>query len=68
MADKIPEYEGATIINIRRGDPAKGRGNVIYARLVAKDGTLLINATLAYITEAMTERLPDFKPTEPVKV
>ncbi len=53
----MSDYTGAKIVNIKRG---KGeRACYIYAQLVASDGTLLINATLDYIFQALQERVPE---------
>lgn len=50
------DYSDCTITNIRRG---KGeRVKYIYAKLVDKNGNLLINADLDYIVEKISERLP----------
>lgn len=57
-------YIGATIQDIHRGAKVMRGGKEIdrtchvYAKLVAKDGTVLIQATLDYITQALLERLP----------
>ncbi len=59
-----PAYEGATIINIKRGDPAKGRGHLLYANLVSKSGEILISGTLDYITGRLGERMPAHKSKE----
>jgi hypothetical protein len=54
--DNNMEYEGCKIIDIQRG---KGeRSCYTYAKLVNKDGKVLIGATLDYIVEALAARLP----------
>lgn len=50
-----PEYDGCQIVNIRRGRGA--RAGIVYAKLVDKDGNLLISATLDYITSALKQRV-----------
>lgn len=54
-------YDTTVIRNIHRGDPTKGRGNILYAELYSKngglDGELLIAATLDYIVEALKGRM-----------
>ena len=52
MTFDYSKYEGAVIRNIRRG-----RGNILYAELVAADGELIIGATLEYITKALNTRM-----------
>jgi hypothetical protein len=53
------DYSKCRIVDIRRGEKSKGRDIWIYARLVDKDGNVVINATLDYIVKALAERLPD---------
>jgi hypothetical protein len=50
-----PEYDGCQVVDIRRGRGA--RAGIVYAKLVDKDGNLLISATLDYITSALTQRV-----------
>jgi hypothetical protein len=57
----VDHYDGAKIIDIRRGLKSQNRDHIIYARLVDKNGQLLISSTLQYITAALNERL---QPTE----
>lgn len=58
-------YIGATIRDIKRGTKVMRGGKEIdrtmyvYAKLYSADGELLINATLDYITQALSERLPN---------
>lgn len=54
--DNNMEYEGCKIIDIQRGKGS--RSCYTYAKLVNKDGELLIAATLDYIVEALAVRLP----------
>lgn len=50
------EYTNCRITNIKRG---KGeRSCYIYATLVNEKGEILISATLDYIVDTLTERLP----------
>jgi hypothetical protein len=48
-------YKDCKIINIHRGTGY--HKNTVYARLVDKDGKLLLSATLEYITHTLTSRL-----------
>jgi hypothetical protein len=50
-----PEYDGCRVVDIRRGRGA--RTGIVYAKLVDKDGNLLISATLDYITSALKQRV-----------
>lgn len=60
MVDKknesINEYDGAKIVNIRRG--AGRRDEFVYAQLVSSTGELLVSASLDDIVEIMRTRLP----------
>lgn len=55
------EYDTTVIRNIHRGDPTKGRGDILYAELWSRngnlDGDLLIAATLDYIVEKLNARM-----------
>lgn len=57
-----PEYNGAQITDVRRGKGA--RSVYVYAELRASDGSLLVSATLDYITTVLRERLTatEFQP------
>ena len=48
-------YDGCQVIDIRRGKGA--RANTVYAKLVNKDGELLISATLDHIMSALKQRV-----------
>ncbi len=52
----LSDYEGAEIVNIRRGKGARSKH--IYAQIRDKDGLVLVQATLDYCVQAMKERLP----------
>ncbi len=54
--DQNNPYEGAKIVNIRRG--RGDRKHFIYASIVDKEGGLLVSATLEYCVKALEERLP----------
>jgi len=48
-----PEYDGCRVVDIRRGRGARAR--IVYARLVDKNGNLLISSTLDYIVSALKQ-------------
>jgi hypothetical protein len=50
-----PEYDGCQVVDIRRGRGA--RTGIVYAKLVDKDGNLLISGTLDYIVSALKQRV-----------
>lgn len=50
------EYEGCKIVDIKRGKGS--RSHTLYAKVVDKDGGLLIAATLDYIMKVLPGRLP----------
>ncbi len=50
------DYEGASIVNIRRGKGA--RSKYIYAQIRDKNGVVRVQADLDYCVAAMKERLP----------
>lgn len=66
----MSDYSNCRIINIRRGSKSRGLDGIVYADLVAANGSLLIAATLSYIQDALRERLPahplDAPPLDPL--
>jgi len=52
------DYTHCRIVNIRKGSRATGRDKYIYADLFDENDRLVISATLDYISEQLTERLP----------
>lgn len=57
--NKIEEYRGCYISDIKRGDSEKNRGCYIYASLYSKNGELLVSADIDYIAHILHERMPD---------
>ena len=51
-------YVGAVITDIHLGSSSRGRGHIIYAKLIGADGQLMIAATLDYILDALKTGLP----------
>jgi hypothetical protein len=50
------EYKDATICNIANGsDGAIPRPHIVYARIISKDGTLLMSAKLEQCAQRMAE-------------
>ena len=54
---RTDEHAKYTIQNIRRGKKEQGRDHIIYACLYDETGSLVISATLDYITERLRKEL-----------
>lgn len=47
------EYKSANITNIRRGKKEQNRQHITYARIMSKNGEMMVNATLDYCVAVM---------------
>lgn len=56
MDNELDKYIDCRIVDIQRGQGPYAQ--YVYARLVDRDGNLLVCATLDYITKTVINRLP----------